>query len=98
MTVLNLDRFKREAQANHDAAYFVDALAKLIDTVGSDDPCLCAKALDGYVVGGLVAGLRIVSEEMMGRNEGLITLIEAQESAPQNARASSCGADRGAGQ
>lgn len=93
MNALNLEQFKREAQANHDAAYFVDALAKLIDTIGSDDPCLCAKALDGYVVGGLVAGLRIVSEEMMARNEAIITLIEAQDSAPQNTSMSECGAD-----
>ncbi|HEY0287179.1 MAG TPA: hypothetical protein VGC62_09240 [Pseudomonas sp.] len=93
MNALNLDRFKREAQANHDAAYFVGALAKLIDTVGSDDPCLCAKALDGYVVGGLVAGLRIVSGEMMVRNEGIITLIEAQDSAPQNSNLPNRGAE-----
>lgn len=83
MSSLTISRFKAEAQANHDAAYFVDALAKFIDIVGTYDPCLCEKALDGYVVGGLVTGLRQVASEMMNRNCELIDLLEKQELATQ---------------
>ncbi|WP_277592954.1 hypothetical protein [Pseudomonas chlororaphis] len=70
------DRLKSEAEAMTQAGYFIDALAKFIGTVGADDPCLCEKALDGYVVGGLVAGLRLIGSELMYRGEEFADLLE----------------------
>lgn len=69
-------RLQNEAHAMHEAGYFIDALAKFIGKVGSDDPHLCDEALDGYVVGGLLAGLRIVGADLMGRSEELQKTLE----------------------
>jgi hypothetical protein len=63
------------AETMRSCGYFVDALAKLVASVGEEDPLLAERVLDGYVLGGLVAGLRLAGAEMMGQGEHLETLI-----------------------
>jgi hypothetical protein len=74
-----LSRLKDQANAMNNAGYFVDSLAKFIGSVAADEPFACNKALDGYVVGGLMAGLSIVGADLMCRAEELNTLIEKAE-------------------
>jgi hypothetical protein len=73
-------RLKLEAEAMSQAGHFVDALAKFIGTVGAHDPELCEQALDGYVVGGLAAGLRLIGTELMVRDDEFASLIAESES------------------
>ena len=81
MTSISVERLKIEAEAMSQAGYFVDALAKFIGTVGANDPELCEQALDGYVVGGLAAGLRLIGTELMIRGDEFATLIAESDSA-----------------
>ncbi|MBF8775628.1 hypothetical protein [Pseudomonas fulva] len=74
-----LSRLKDEAAAMSNAGYFVDSLAKFIGKVGADDPQICEEALDGYVVGGLMAGLRMIGADLMCRAEEFNTLIDKAE-------------------
>ncbi|RON90380.1 hypothetical protein [Pseudomonas fluorescens] len=76
---ISVGRLKIEAEAMSQAGYFVDALAKFIGTVGAHDPELCDQALDGYVVGGLAAGLRLIGSELMNRGDEFATLIAKSE-------------------
>ncbi|MHC8396155.1 hypothetical protein ACYZT8_21310 [Pseudomonas sp. LB3P93] len=80
MTLIPFARLKIEAEAMSQAGYFVDALAKFIGTVGAHDPELCEQALDGYVVGGLAAGLRLIGTELMVRGDEFASLIAESES------------------
>ena len=61
------------------AGYFIDALARFIDTVSDEDAALCEKALDQYVLGGLVAGLKIVGSNLMERSDAFKDTLEAME-------------------
>lgn len=81
MTSIPVERLKIEAEAMSQAGYFVDALAKFIGTVGANDPELCEQALDGYVVGGLAAGLSLIGTELMIRGDEFATLIAESGSA-----------------
>lgn len=81
MTSIPVERLKIEAEAMSQAGYFVDALAKFIGTVGANDPELCEQALDGYVVGGLAAGLRLIGTELMIRGDEFATLIAESDRA-----------------
>lgn len=81
MTSIPVERLKIEAEAMSQAGYFVDALAKFIGNVGANDPELCEQALDGYVVGGLAAGLRLIGTELMIRGDEFATLIAESDSA-----------------
>ena len=81
MTSISVERLKVEAEAMSQAGYFVDALAKFIGSVGANDPELCEQALDGYVVGGLAAGLRLIGTELMIRGDEFATLIAESDSA-----------------
>ena len=74
-----LSRLKDEASAMSNAGYFVDSLAKFIGKIAADEPCVCDEALDGYVVGGLMAGLRLIGSDLMCRAEEFNTLIEKAE-------------------
>lgn len=67
---------KIEAEAMSNSGYFIDALAKFIGVVGAEEPELCERALDGYVVGGLAAGLRLIGAELMSRGDEFATLID----------------------
>lgn len=78
-TTIPLSRIKDEVEAMSNAGYFVDALAKFIGQVGADEPCVCEEALNGYVVGGLMAGLRIIGTDLMNRAEELNILIDKAE-------------------
>ncbi|MDI3399637.1 hypothetical protein QLG12_15595 [Pseudomonas sp. V88_4] len=86
MTSIPVERLKIEAEAMSQAGYFVDALAKFIGTVGANDPELCEQALDGYVVGGLAAGLRLIGTELMIRGDEFARLIAKSESAGGGAK------------
>lgn len=77
--VIAVSIVKREIGEAYAAGYFVDALSRFIDTVSTEDPDLCEKALDGYVLGGLVAGLRIVGGGLMERCEVFKDKLEALE-------------------
>lgn len=66
---------KDTAEAVGNLGYFVDALSKFIATVGANDPSLCEEALDGYVLGGLLVGLRLAGSELQGCGEHLQKLI-----------------------
>jgi hypothetical protein len=81
MTPIPIERLKGEADAMSRAGYFFDALGKFIDTVGANDPELCEQALNGYVVGGLAAGLSLIGMDLMIRGEEFAKLISASESA-----------------
>lgn len=81
MTSIPIERLKGEADAMSRAGYFVDALAKFIGTVGDNDPELCEQALNGYVVGGLAAGLSLIGMGLMIRGEDFAKLISESESA-----------------
>lgn len=81
MTSIPIERLKGEADAMSQAGYFVDALSKFIDTVGTNDPELCEQALNGYVVGGLAAGLSLIGTGLMIRGENFAKLISESESA-----------------
>ncbi|WP_236247798.1 hypothetical protein [Pseudomonas mosselii] len=76
---VEVENLKTTAAAVSDIGYFVDALGKLIATIGGEDPCLCDRALDGYTVGGLMAGLRVVGSELQGHGDHLEALINQAE-------------------
>jgi len=79
---VSLSRLKDEASAMNKAGYFVDSLARFIGHIAAHDPCLCDEALDGYAVGGLMAGLRVVGSDLMVRAEELTKLIDETETSP----------------
>ncbi|MEA9996303.1 hypothetical protein QN382_12490 [Pseudomonas sp. 10B1] len=70
---------KAETAETYAAGYFIDALSRFIDNVSTEDPDLCDKALDAYVLGGLVAGLRIIGGGLMERCEEFTEKLEAME-------------------
>lgn len=76
---ISTSRLKDEAEAMSNACYFVDALATFISDIAAADPCLCDKALNGYAVGGLMTGLRIVGSSLMARGDEFTTLLKESE-------------------
>ncbi|TCT95662.1 hypothetical protein [Pseudomonas sp. LP_4_YM] len=95
-----VDSLKDTAEAVGNLGYFVDALGRFIATVGNNDPYLCQQALDGYVLGGLLVGLRLAGSELQGHGEHLEKLINDAESnlqTPGRAPQKTNPAKRGAG-
>ncbi|MBF8651316.1 hypothetical protein IRZ81_10935 [Pseudomonas putida] len=95
-----VDSLKDTAEAVGNLGYFVDALGKFIATVGNNDPYLCQQALDGYVLGGLLVGLRLAGSELQGHGEHLEKLINDAESnlqSPSRAPRKDGATKRGAG-
>jgi hypothetical protein len=59
----------------HSAGYFIDALGRLLLDLAAEAPDPVEKILNGYTVGGIVAGLRIVGTDLMNRGDNLNALI-----------------------
>lgn len=64
-------RIADDAESMHSAGYFVDALGRLLFDLASEAPCSVEKILNGYTVGGIAAGLRIVGTDLMNRGDDL---------------------------
>lgn len=72
---LSLKRIADEAESMHSAGYFVDALGRLFHDLAAEAPCSVEKILNGYTVGGIAEGLRIVGSDLMYRAEELQDLL-----------------------
>ncbi|PMY37346.1 hypothetical protein C1Y35_19875 [Pseudomonas sp. GW456-L14] len=75
---LPLKRIADEAESMRSTGYFVDALGRLFLDLAAEAPCSVEKILNGYTVGGIAEGLRIVGSELMYRAEELQGLLEKQ--------------------
>jgi hypothetical protein len=76
---IHLSRLKEQASAMHDTGYFIKSLASFISEVGEENPDLCEKALNGYVVGGLMAGLKLIGSDLIAQADEFNGLIEQAE-------------------
>ena len=72
---LPTSRVAEDAESMHSAGYFIDALGRLLMDLSVEAPDSVEKVLNGYTVGGIVAGLRIVGTDLMIRGENLNALI-----------------------
>lgn len=72
---LPTSRVAEDAESMHSSGYFIDALGRLLLDLAAEAPDSVEKILNGYTVGGIVAGLRIVGTDLMNRGENLNALI-----------------------
>lgn len=75
-SIANDVRISKDANSMHDTGYFIDALGRLFQDLTGEAPDAVERILNGYTLGGIAAGLRIVGSELMSRGESLNALIE----------------------
>ena len=73
-------RIADDAESMHSAGYFVDALGRLLLDLAAEAPDSVEKIFNGYTVGGIAAGLRIVGTDLMTRGDDLNALISKPDS------------------
>ncbi len=81
MSILRLPPTRiADAESVHSAGYFVDALGRLLLDLAAEAPDSVEKILNGYTVGGIAAGLRIVGADLMNRGDDLNALLTKPDS------------------
>ncbi|MBV4519694.1 hypothetical protein KVG88_06430 [Pseudomonas sp. SWRI74] len=73
-------RVANDANSMHSAGYFVDAIGRLFQDLAGEAPDEVEKVLNGYTLGGIAAGLRLVGTDLMSRGESLTAFIERVDS------------------
>ncbi|WP_058545794.1 hypothetical protein [Pseudomonas fluorescens] len=73
-------RIADDAESMHSAGYFVDALGRLLLDLAAEAPDSVERILNGYTVGGIAAGLRIVGTDLMNRGDNLNALLKKLDS------------------
>ncbi|AXP04286.1 hypothetical protein J3P85_19505 [Pseudomonas sp. Z1-12] len=73
-------RIADDAESMHSAGYFVDALGRLLLDLSAEVPESVEKILNGYTIGGIAAGLRIIGTDLMARGDDLNALLSKPDS------------------
>ncbi|QHA83558.1 hypothetical protein E3Z27_18670 [Pseudomonas mediterranea] len=73
-------RIAEDAEPMHSAGYFIDALGRLLLDLAAEAPDSVEKILNGYTIGGIAAGLRIVGTDLMTRGDDLNALLSKPDS------------------
>ncbi|TFH81789.1 hypothetical protein [Pseudomonas kribbensis] len=71
----SLERIDDAANSAHSAGYFIDAIGRLFFDLAGEDPDAVERILNGYTLGGIAAGLRIVGSDLMSRSDELKALL-----------------------
>ncbi|MBV4459194.1 hypothetical protein KVG96_14640 [Pseudomonas sp. COR58] len=71
LSTMRSARIAQDAEAMHSSGYFVDAIGRLFQELASEAPDAVDRILNGYTLGGIAAGLRIVGGELMARGDDL---------------------------
>jgi hypothetical protein len=77
-STIPLVRISDDADSMHSAGYFIDSIGRLFLDLAGEAPDSVERILNGYTVGGIAAGLRIVGSDLMSRGDDLNGLLAKQ--------------------
>ncbi|MGY3172403.1 di/tricarboxylate transporter [Pseudomonas sp. TE12234] len=79
-SIISPARISDDADSMHSAGYFIDAIGRLFLDLAGEAPDTVEQILNGYTIGGIAAGLRIVGSDLMARGDDLNALLAKLDS------------------